>query len=117
MVAISDAFPFFEIRISMRGRETKSLALLDTGFSGDIIIPAGALPEDVGQPDQIRLYRVADGRTVRLDVFLGEVEIPGLKPVTDVAICELGDKYLIGLGIIERYVVTLMRGERVVVEE
>ena len=116
-MAVSDAFPFLEIRISIQGWETEALALLDTGFSGDLIIPAGVMPEDVGQPDHLRLYRVADGRTVRLDVFIGEVEISGLKPMTDIAISALGDKYIIGLGIIERYLVTLLRGERVVVEE
>ena len=54
---------------------------------------------------------------MRSDIFIGEVEIPGLKPITDISIGVLGDKYIIGLGIIERYIVTLIRGERVVVEE
>ena len=113
----SGAFPFLEIRVSIREWETKSLALVDTGFSGDLVIPEGVLDKDVGQPDHMRLYRMADGRTARSDIFLGEVEIAGLAPMSDIAIGVLGNKYIIGLGIIERYVVTLMRGERVVVEE
>lgn len=116
-MAVSDAFPFLEVRISIRGWETEVLALLDTGFSGNLIIPEGVLPGHVGQPDHLRLYRTADGRAVRSDIFIGEVEIPGLKPITDISIGVLGDKYIIGLGIIERYIVTLIRGERVVVEE
>ena len=64
----------------MRGWETKALALVDTGFSGDLVIPEGVLGEDVGQPDHVRLYRMADGNVVRSDAFLGEVEIAGLAP-------------------------------------
>ena len=116
MVA-SDEFPFLEIRVSIEGWETNCLALLDTGFSGHLVIPEGVLPADIGQPDHPAFYRTADGRSVRSDVFLGEVEIPGLNPMTNVFIGVLGDKYLIGLGIIERYTVTLIRGEQVVVEE
>ena len=116
-MAVSDSFPFLEVRVSIRGWETNVLALLDTGFSGDLIIPEGVLPGHVGQPDHLSLYRTADGRAVRSDIFIGEVEISGLNPITNISIGVLGDKYIIGLGIIERYVVTLIRGERVVVEE
>ena len=49
-------------------------------------------------------------------MFNGELEIIGLPSVKDVTVAALGSKYLIGLGIIERYVVTLERGEQVIVE-
>lgn len=115
--AISDIFPYVNVRIAIRGWETNVLALLDTGFTGDVVIPANALPSDIGEPDITRPYRVADGRVTRFGLFYGDLEIPGFAPVTGISVGALGDKYIIGLGIIERYLVTLLRGERVVVEE
>lgn len=114
---ISDLFPYLNVRIAIRGWETDALALLDTGFTGDVVVPLDALPSDIGEPDATRPYRVADGRIMGFEFFYGDVEIPGFAPIQGVRIGALGDKYIIGLGIIERYVVTLMRGERVVVEE
>ena len=56
----SDMFPYLNVRISIRGWEVNAAALLDTGFTGDVVIPADALPNDIGEPDNERLYRVAD---------------------------------------------------------
>ena len=115
--AISDIFPYVNVRIAIRGWETNALALLDTGFTGDVVIPVNALPSDIGEPDSERPYRVADGRVTNFGMFYGDLEIPGFAPIPGINVGVLGDKYIIGLGIIERYLVTLIRGERVVVEE
>ena len=114
MVTNSD-FPYLPIRIAIRDWEVHCLALIDTGFTGDLVVPEGSLTRDIGEPDHIRIYRVADDRLTSTLVFRGELEIIGLPPLQDVTVSALGSKYLIGLGIIERYVVTLERGERVVV--
>ena len=90
--------------------------MIDTGFTGDLVVPEGSLPQDIGEPDYVRIYRVADGRTMQVPMFDGELEIIGLPTVQSIAVAELGSRYIIGLGIIERYVVTLDRGERVIVE-
>lgn len=90
--------------------------MVDTGFTGDLVVPESSLPRDIGEPDHIRIYRVADDRFTRAPMFNGELEIIGLPSVKDVTVAALGSKYLIGLGIIERYVVTLERGEQVIVE-
>ena len=90
--------------------------MVDTGFTGDLVVPESSLPRDIGEPDHIRIYRVADDRFTRAPMFNGELEIVGLPPIQGVTVAALGSKHLIGLGIIERYVVTLERGERVVVE-
>ena len=44
-------------------------------------------------------------------------DFPYLPPLTDVSIGVMGDKFIAGVGIIERYVMTLDRGERVIIEE
>ena len=114
---ISNDFPFLPIRVTIRGWETEAVALVDTGFSGDLVIPEYALPSDIGPPNYPITYRVADDRFTSAGMFYGDIEILGLPPISRVSIGPLGSKYIIGLGIIERYVVTLERGERVIVEE
>ena len=91
-------------------------ALIDTGFTGDLVVPEGSLPQDIGNPDHLRIYRVADDRFTRAPMFNGALEVIGLPLIRDVTVAELGSRCLIGLGIIERYVVTLERGARVIVE-
>ena len=115
-VVTSDDFPYLSIRVAIRDWEVRSSALIDTGFTGDLVIPEGSLPRDIGEPDHVRIYRVADDRLSRGPVLIGELEIVGFPPIQGVTVTVLGSKYLIGLGIIERYVVTLERGEQVIVE-
>ena len=116
VIVTNDPFPYIRIRIVVRGWETNALALLDTGFTGDLVVPDDILPEDIGEPDYLRTYRVADDRIHTSPSFYGEIEIPGLPIISDVSIGAFGSRYLIGLGIIERYTVTFARGERVIVE-
>ena len=61
-VVTSDDFPYLPIRIAIGGWETEAEALLDTGFSGELIVPEDAMPEDIGPPAYFVTYRVADGR-------------------------------------------------------
>ncbi len=104
-------FPFLPIRITVRGWTSEALALLDTGFSGDLVIPG-----NIGAPDYPMLYRVADNRITSTELFYGSLQILGLPTIPSISIGVLGNKYIIGLGIIERYTVTLDRGERVIIE-
>ena len=116
IVVINDPFPYIRIRIVIRGWETDALALLDTGFTGDLVVPDDLIPEHIGEPDYLRTYRVADDRIHTSPAFYGEIGIPGLPIMSDVSIGAFGSRYLIGLGIIERYTVSFVRGERVIVE-
>ena len=112
-----EPFPYVRVRISIRDWQIDALALLDTGYSGDVMIPADALPHDFGDADRILRYRVADDRITTAKTFYGEVTLPGMAPMMDVAIGAMGSRFLIGQGVIEPYIVTLVRGERVVFEE
>ena len=112
----SDDFPYLPIRVAVRGWATEAIALLDTGFSGELVVPEDAVPQDIGTPDYIQTYRVADDRMVSSSMFYGDIEIPGLPPISGVSIGVLGSKYIIGVGIIELYTVTLAMGEQVIVE-
>ena len=116
IVVMNDPFPYIRVRIVVRGWETEALALLDTGFTGDLVVPDDLIPERIGEPDYLRTYRVTDDRILTSPGFYGEIEIPGLPIISDVSVGAFGSRYLIGLGIIERYTVTFVRGERVIVE-
>lgn len=113
----SEPFPYLRVRISLRDWETEAVALLDTGFTGDVMIPGDALPDDIGSPDSVNRYRVADDSIATSKMFYGDLEIPGFPPIENAAIGVMGSKYLIGEGIIRRYIVILDRGERVIIEE
>ena len=113
----NDPFPYVRVSISIRSWKTEALALLDTGFTGDVMIPVDALPDDIGNPDSVRRYRVADDRITTAVAFYGELEIQGVAPITNATIGSMGSRYIIGRGIIEKYVVILERGERVLFEE
>ena len=116
VIVTSDPFPYIRIRIVIRGWETNSLALLDTGFTGDLVVPDDLVPDHIGEPDYLRTYRVADDTVHISRAFYGEIEIPGFPIISDVSVGAFGTRYIIGLGIIERYTVTFVRGERVILE-
>ena len=81
------------------------------------MIPEDLPPDDLTPPDQRSFYRVADGRLVRASLYSGNVQISSLPPLTDVSIGVMGNRFIVGVGIIERYVMILDRGERVIIEE
>ena len=113
---ISNEFPYIPIRTLLNGRETEAEALLDTGFSGEVIIPEDAVPDGIGPPAYFVTYRVADNRIVSSPVFYGDIEIPGLPPIHDVAIGVLANRYIVGVGVMELYRIILERGKQVIVE-
>ena len=69
---VSDEFPYIPIRILLNGWETEAEALLGTGFSGEVIVPEDAVPDDIGPPAYFVTYRVADNRVVSSPVFYGD---------------------------------------------
>ena len=111
----SDIYPFLTIRLDLRGRRHETSGLLDTGFSGDLAIPTGFFDGDFGLPDGRIDWELADGSTIDAPVYLGSVEIAGFPPVP-AAITVLGDEYILGRGVIDRYKVTFDHGQRLIVE-
>ena len=86
----SSDFPYLLIRIAVRGWETEAVALLDTGFTGELVVPEDAIPQDVGTPDYISTYRVADDQIASSPMFYGDVEVLGLPRIPEVSIGALG---------------------------
>ncbi len=112
----SEDYPYLPIRISIRGWQHEALALLDTGFTGELIIPGDVLPQQIGIPDGFMDFRVADDRIASSPMFIGDVEIGDLPTISDIAIGALGSKYIVGREILDRYRIILDRGERVIIE-
>ena len=98
------------------GWEAEEVALLDTGFTGELIIPWGVLPQDLAIPGEFINVEVGDNRVVPTSQYPGQLVIPGLSTLLRVSVTIIGDEYIVGIGIIERYRITLDRGERVIVE-
>lgn len=112
----SSTYPFLPVRFTIRGRRSgEVLALLDTGFTGDLGIPTTILSDNFGLPDSRVVWQLADGTVIDAPVYLGAVEIVGLGSVP-AAITILGTDYILGRGVLDRFKVTLDHGERVVIE-
>jgi hypothetical protein len=89
-------------------------ALLDTGYEGDVAIPA-SLIAGVGPPDGHNQWSLADGSPVLVPYYIGTVELSGLGPFLALVIV-IGDQALVGAGAARHVTLTLDHGRRVIVQ-
>ena len=86
----STKYPFLPLSIHVRVSSRKHIdlntqALIDTGFSCDIVVP---VTEELKQPtpDAYATWTMADGSEVMAPIFLGTIRFPELdEDVADVA--------------------------------
>ena len=115
-VVSSDA-PYVDIRVLINGAEEKVKALLDTGYTGELIIPKDFIvPGSPVGRHHADITLGDDTTIVHAPLYLGELEIIGLPPIRAVAISIIGDEYVIGRGILDEFEVTFDHGKRVVVK-
>jgi predicted aspartyl protease len=112
---VSTTYPYLRIRVSLRGQEFEALALVDSGFTGDVVIPEGLAQFPVGSPDTWVDWEVADGAVIPAPLYYGTVEIIGFPPIP-AAVTILGQEHLVGTGVIDHYRVTFDHGQRLIVE-
>jgi predicted aspartyl protease len=120
----SRRYPFLPLSIRVRMTKSKHLeldtqALIDTGFSGDIVVPAtGELKEY--SPDAYATWPMADGSEVLAPIFLGTIRFPQLDEdiaeMVGVTVTILGDQALIGQSVLRRFTLTLDHGKQVILE-
>lgn len=110
---VTSRFPYLPIRVSVDGTIYEGDALLDTGFSGGIMLPSRYLPDDALLSGYID-WVLADHSTVRAPYYRCTVEIDGFRPFRSV-VTTMGDEVLVGVRVISRFYVLLDHGERVVV--
>ena len=112
----STTYPYLPIGVAIRGQQRDGLlALLDTGFTGHLAIPPSFLNGSLGLPDTVVDWELADGSIIHAPVYFGTVEIVGLARVP-AAITMVGNEYVLGRGILDRFRVTFDHGQQVVVE-
>ena len=112
----SSNYPYVQLSVKIRDWQDNNYALIDTGFTGNLVVPVSLLSEAMGLPDSRIQWELADGSVVGAPVYLGTLEILGLPPIRDVAITFLGEEFILGRGIIDRYKVTFDHGEKVILE-
>ena len=111
----SEDFPYVSIRLHVRGKVIDRSALLDTGFEGALAAPSSLLDELPGPAEFQGRWQVADNRFITAPVYVGEVELGDLKRLT-VQFTVLGDEFIVGRRIMNRYRVCFDHGERITIQ-
>jgi len=110
----SSHFPYVPLHLEMGHRDADVEALLDTGFHGDVALPAGLTTD--GEPaDGYLPWTLADGSEVSAPAYDARVQIGELPPLPAVVIV-LGDEPLVGRGVSDRFRIILEHGQRLIVE-
>lgn len=115
-------FPFLPLRLAFK-TPAQSIdlaieALVDTGFDGDVIVPASLIDQLApgAEPDAYVTWQRADGLEVVARAYLGTAELPSIPGSHTVLISVLGDEPIAGRGLTDRFRLTLDHGERIVLE-
>ena len=111
----SSSYPYLTIRVSLRAGEHVAEALVDTGFTGDLVLPTGLLGGSLGLPDAAIDWELADGSTITAPAYIGSLEIIGLPPVP-ATVTVLGGEHILGRGVIDRFRVIFEHGRELIVE-
>jgi hypothetical protein len=120
----SRKYPFLPLSIRVRVAKSKHLeldsqALINTGFSGDIVVPA---TKELLQstPGAYATWTMADGSEVLAPIFLGTIRFPELdENVAEMVggtVTVLGDQALIGQSVLRHFTLTLDHGKQVTLE-
>lgn len=93
----------------------EGLALLDTGYTGELVIPENTLEQGIGMPVEHANIEVGDNRIVDSPTYLGSLEKVGFSTIPGVVVNVIGDEYIIGRGILDFFSVTFDYGQRLIV--
>jgi len=111
----STRFPYLQARWVTQSQSGQAWALADTGFDGYLALPASEL-ERLGEPDTLEPWRLANGDTVYVPEYRGTIQVAGLPNVIPAIILVLGDEFIVGRAVLDRFWVTFDHGRRLVVE-
>ena len=110
----SDHFPYLPLKVEVRGRVHQVEALIDTGFTGHVTMPASELAN--GQPADYEVQAtLADESQVSVPAYFAHAQV-GQQPSFPIVLLALGDEPSVGLRVTDRFRLILDHGERVIVE-
>jgi predicted aspartyl protease len=112
---VSSRFPFVPLVLAFSGQVLRIEALLDTGFDGFVIVPAGAL-DAIADPGDRVSWRLSDGTFLAAKSVLGTATIVDLDFDVPVVISELGREALVGREVIDLLKLTLDHGRELIIE-
>lgn len=104
-------FPSLPVTVWALDQPNEGMALLDTGFEGDVIIPAHLGTGSSGPGQDLIL---ADESVIEAPIRGGFVQIGDLESVP-AEVIYMGNEFIIGMGILHRHEVILDHGQRVIV--
>ena len=109
----SREYPFLPVTFEVRNFHESVPAFVDTGFDGFLILPERYLPQ-LGPPDFVGRWSLADGFTVEAAEFRGAVQIVGLQPLVQARITCMGAEVTLGRAVVDRFSVTFDHGQRII---
>lgn len=111
----STNYPYLQVRFAVRGRDETVWAYVDTGFDGHLAIPQARIDE-TAPPDGAFELQMASGETVPAQAYYGSLELIGVSDPSDAWVVALGNEFILGRAVIDRFRVTLDRGTRLIAE-
>lgn len=104
------AYPLLEFVLSVGTFDLSGEAYPDTGFEGGIAIPVGVGREIIAAPFET-LVRLADGSTVSVPLWDGNLELNGRRFRAEVV--ALGRGFLIGRDVLDQIAISFEFGKTV----
>jgi len=113
---VTPAYPYVEVIFTIGAfRSPPILAYVDSGFDGYLLAPA-AEATLLGPSQFSTSWELGDGSGVQAQEYRGEIEVSGLSLLIPARSTYLGEKYLLGRGIVDRLRMTFDRGQRLILE-
>ncbi|MCS7186302.1 MAG: hypothetical protein RMK89_05040 [Armatimonadota bacterium] len=112
---VSRHYPFLDVDWQVRQYRERSQAYADTGFEVSLCVPEDRRSH-LGEAVTSVQVTLADASSQIQDLFRGTVAIVGINETLPAAILALGDEFLLGRRILDRYRVTFDRGRQIIVE-
>lgn len=115
---VSTRFPYLPIRLHIQqggdSLESEHEALLDTGFTAELVIPR-SLVTNGHRPTARMRVRLGDNSEVVAPIYLVSFSLGPFGPFSVTAI-GLGDEVILGVGVMDRFTITLDHASQLVVE-
>lgn len=114
-MVVSYRYPYLEVELTVRGYRSVVWGYIDTGFDGYVAIPR-SLQARIGAPDYVVRWELADTSGAEAGEYLGTIRLVGEGGEMPARVTVLGDEFLIGRAIVDRFRVTFEHGRMVTVE-